>query len=105
MDGSKVMDDSKYNRTDAHMIQRLWQHTHGLCRERFESDGVPALRGRSGHGLLPLTKKLSATDSHQQWEKLVFANGGSLGILTTLQCRSWCSEVVGQHKTDLMVFL
>lgn len=76
---------------------------HRACADRFKSDGVPVLRGRSGHGLLPLTKVI-ATDSHQQREKLVFANGVSLGILTTLQCRPWCSEVVGQHKTDLWYF-
>lgn len=60
------------------------------CTDRFKSDGVPVLRGRSGQGLSPLTKMLSATDGHQQRE-VVFANGVSLGILSTLQCRPWCT--------------
>lgn len=98
------MDDSKYNRTDAHMIQRQWQNAQGL-RRQVQVRWSPSTERKEWTWAITSNQKVIATDSHQQGEKLVFANGVSLGILTTLQCRPWCSEVVGQHKTDLMVFL
>ena len=67
----EVMDDSKetvfsgLNRTDAHMNSgRLWKPSQGL--HTFKLDWAPELREGTRHGLLPLTKKLSAIAT--QWQ-------------------------------------
>lgn len=68
---TEVIDDSKetfssgLNRTDAHMNSgRLWKQAQGL--HRFNLDCVLEMREGTGHGLLPLTKKLSAIGT--QWQ-------------------------------------
>ena len=82
MEDTKQAVSSRLNRTDAHVnSQRLWQDARGL--HRFKPDGVPVLRGKSGHELPSLTKKLSTISICLQRKKLVLFNSVSLGILTT----------------------
>lgn len=56
--------------------QRLWQHTQGL--HRFEPEGVPVLRGGSGHNFPPLAEKLGEIDTCWQRETQIFFNRVSL---------------------------
>jgi hypothetical protein len=58
MGDSKKTVSSRHNKTDVYMnSQRLSQHAQGLG---FKPDGVTALRGGNGHGLLPQCKNPSA---------------------------------------------
>lgn len=65
MDNTKETVSPKHNRTDAHLnAQRLWPHAQGLYR--FKVDTVSAPRGRSGHDLPSLTKKIPPVDNYLQ---------------------------------------
>lgn len=46
---------------DTHMNSETRKHTQNL--HRFQTDGVPALRGGSRFSIPPLTKKVSVTDA------------------------------------------
>ena len=88
---------SKSSRTDAYMSsKRTWQHTQDL--HRCKPDWVSALRGGSGHGVPPLTKKLFAIDTCWQMEKSVFLYRMSLGISTILQGRAHTKDNLTNTK-------
>lgn len=70
---------SRYSQMDAHMnTQRQWQHTQDL--RSFKPSKILAWR-RSGHTVLPLTKKLFAIDTNPLRKgKPVFYHEVVLGI-------------------------
>lgn len=70
---------SRYSQMDAHMnTQRQWQHTQDL--RSFKPSKILACR-RSGHTVLPLTKKLFAIDTNPLRKgKPVFYHEVVLGI-------------------------
>lgn len=83
--------------------QSQWWCAQSLHSFRPKRD--PVLRGVHGHGLLPLTKKLSVTDIHLAKEKLIFFSSGvSLDILTTLKSRPTSSRR-WPKQNKVMVFL
>ena len=65
-----------------------------------------ALRGKSGHRIPPLTKKLSPSDTHWQRENQLFQWWATEYISATFQDKPQAQEeLVGQHKINSMVFL
>lgn len=60
---------------DSHLYSETRQRTWNL--HRFQTDGVPALRGGSRHSIPPLTKKLPVTDATAK-RKPLFSSGVSL---------------------------
>lgn len=96
MDDCKGTVSSRHNRIDAHAnSQILWQDTGTYTGSSPRS---PALRGRSGHGILTLTKKLFAIDTCWQMEKSVFLYRMSLGISTILQGRAHTKDNLTNTK-------
>lgn len=84
-----------HRRADPHMNSETGSMPRGL--PRFKPDGIPALRGESGHRFPPLTK---VTSAHKG--KLVFSNMVSLVLLTTVKGgRGACPAVDGQHRVFL----
>lgn len=71
---------SRYSQMDAHMsTQRQWQYTQDL--RSFKSSKILAWRRRSGHTVLPLSKKLFAIDTNPLRKgKPVFYHEVVLGI-------------------------
>lgn len=67
VNGSKEMESSRHNRTDARMNSErmLWQHAQDV--QIFKPDKFPTWKKGGGHIDSPLTKILSIVDAY--WEK------------------------------------
>ena len=100
MEGTKeTRQPSKHNKTHTHMnSQRLWQQGQSL--HSSGPDAVPALREEIDTNLVfQLRSQFQLIIDHIE-KKIVFSNGVSLGIQTTLEERLCHLIVVSYHKTN-----